>query len=395
MRERFSVSGVDAGTPLHAAAPAMLVAKAEPFFRLEDAARSGADVEAVHDMRVASRRLREAMRLFAPLYPGRAFARWYSKVRRVTRSLGPVRDADVFIETFGALSKQLEEPGRRAVAFLVGQRLGQRERQLELLDRQLENLDLRLARKEFARLSAAVEADGQARRPLSEFAYAQIAERAALVMRLQPDSLAESQIANQHALRILYKRLRYAVEVFATCYGDRFDAIHDVLTAIQDALGDLHDNHLFLDLVADPAVIAAAARAGVTEADLEPVAAALRARAREAYERFIALESQHPSESMLPQLLIPLTQRFEPAASDAAAPSEAASGTEADAEAESADTEMPEDPEALDVRLVADKDDKLPYLTGAGELVIPDDGVEIGPWDDDEPAVAGDRGPAL
>jgi CHAD domain-containing protein len=389
--ERFSVSGVDATTALLTAAPAMLVAKAEPFFRLEGAARSGADVDAVHDMRVASRRLREAMRLFAPLYPRQSFARWSGRVRRVTRALGPVRDADVFIQTFGRMAAELDEGGRRAVAFLVGQRLGQRERQLERLDRELASLDLRLAGKEFARLAASVEEDAQSRRTLAEFAYAAVAERAAVVLRLQPDALDETQVANQHALRILYKRLRYAVEVFATCYGAAFDGIHDMLTAIQDALGDLHDHRLFLDLLADPAVVAAAARGGVTEADLAEIGVVLQARAREAYERFIALATEHPAEALLPELLVPLTRRFEaplPEAPPAGALAVQGASPEAAPVENAADT-------PLDARVVEEHDDSLPYLTDTGELVIPRDDIEIEAWGGSAPDRAGDRGGGL
>lgn len=374
--ERFSVPGVDAGTPILAAAPAILIAKGEPFFRLEDAARSGADVEAVHDMRVASRRLREAMRLFAPLYAPKASAQWSARVRRVTRALGPVRDADVFIETFGKLAPKLGDGGKRAVAFLVGQRLGQREQQLLRLNHELTSLDLRQARKEFARLAASIDAGAHEKRSLADFAHAAVAERAAAVFRLQPEALDEANVASQHALRILYKQLRYAVEVFATCYGGEFDDVHDVLVAVQDALGDLHDNHLFIDLLHDPAVVATARRGGVSADDLVEVGAVLDARAREAYGRFIALESAHPAETMLPQLLLPLTRR--PVAGVPAGPAEGEVEPPVDALTEAAlpgaYADVP-----VDVTVIEEIDHSLPYLTDTGELVLPRDDVEFEP----------------
>ena len=138
MDQRFAVHGVDAHSPLKEAAPAILLAKAEPLFELEAAASGGADMDAVHDMRVASRRLRESMRLLAPLYPPAAFSAWYKRVRRVTRALGPVRDSDVFIDAFSRLNRSLDArrsacggvPGRlsdgparsRAGALAVGAR---------------------------------------------------------------------------------------------------------------------------------------------------------------------------------------------------------------------------------------------------------------------------------
>ena len=117
MDKRFEVDGVDASTPLVDAAPRVLSVKAAPLFELEAAARGGADADAVHDMRVASRRLREAMRLFQPLWDSSAFQRWYRRVRRVTRSLGPVRDSDVFLEELAQLAPKVVEKFPNSVFF--------------------------------------------------------------------------------------------------------------------------------------------------------------------------------------------------------------------------------------------------------------------------------------
>lgn len=60
--------------------------------------RAGDDVEALHDMRVASRRLRSALSVFAASYPARQFAPLEKQVAKITDALGAVRDADVLIE---------------------------------------------------------------------------------------------------------------------------------------------------------------------------------------------------------------------------------------------------------------------------------------------------------
>jgi hypothetical protein len=49
----------------------------------------------------------------------------------------------------------------------------------------------------------------------------------------------------------------------------------------------------------------------------------------------------------------------------------------------------------LDVRVVEEIDDGLPYLTDTGELVLPRDGLALEAWDDTAPARAGDRGSGL
>src|SRR5262245_448748 len=57
--------------------------------------RQAEDRECVHRMRVASRRLRSVLPLFAPSLSCQTCARWRKRLRRVTRALGAVRDTDV------------------------------------------------------------------------------------------------------------------------------------------------------------------------------------------------------------------------------------------------------------------------------------------------------------
>lgn len=309
MKSKFAIEGVGAATPLGEAAPALLLAKAQPLFALEEAARGGADADAVHDMRVASRRLREAMRLLAPLYPGGEFGRWYRRIRKVTRALGPVRDSDVFIEEFSLLAPEFGEGGRRAVAFVVGHRTGRREHELAVLNGQLAELDLERNRASLDKLAHAVAGTPDAARPFADFAHAAVAERAAAVFGAQPEALDEANMAEQHALRIDYKRLRYAVEAFAPCYEDDFEDLHPALVAFQDALGVMHDLHVFLDLVQGPELAIAASRAGVSADDLAEVRQLLGAKAHEAFKRFAALAAEHPAEDLIPGLLLPLARR--------------------------------------------------------------------------------------
>ena len=64
--------------------------------------RTSAAVDAVHDLRVATRRLREALRLFGPWLPGEETRRVRRRLRQITRGLGPVRDQDVALEFYTA-----------------------------------------------------------------------------------------------------------------------------------------------------------------------------------------------------------------------------------------------------------------------------------------------------
>ena len=308
MKRKFAVPGVGSETPLELAAPAILLSKAAPLFDLEEAAASGADMDAVHDMRVASRRLREAMRLLAPLYGKRRFRSWYRRVRCITRVLGPVRDSDVFIDAFSRLASDLGEGGRRCVAFMVGYRMGQRVRELEVLNAELAKLDLVRARAEFTEMARSVAAADETSRPLVSFAHEEVWKRADVVFAAQPAALTEENVTEQHELRIDYKRLRYAVESFAPCYEESFEELHVTLTAFQDALGDLHDTHVFLEMLSEPARVAMARVVGVSDEGIAEVVAVLQSMARAHFERFVTLAREHPSEVLGPALLEPLVE---------------------------------------------------------------------------------------
>ncbi len=72
--------------------------------KLFDPVLKGKDIDAVHDMRVASRRLRAALAVFGPCLPNEAQT-WRREIRRLTRSLGMARDLDVQIEFVRAFKK--------------------------------------------------------------------------------------------------------------------------------------------------------------------------------------------------------------------------------------------------------------------------------------------------
>src|SRR5579875_468919 len=74
--------------------------------------RAGDDIEALHDMRVASRRLRAALSVFVDVFPAKQFGPLEKQVAKVTDALGAVRDADVLIEFMQAEREKAPESGR-------------------------------------------------------------------------------------------------------------------------------------------------------------------------------------------------------------------------------------------------------------------------------------------
>jgi CHAD domain-containing protein len=79
------------------------------------------DIERVHDMRVATRRLRAALEIFEPCFPKRQYEEALKEVKAVADALGERRDADVAIAALEGFAAGLAAPDRPGVASLVQQ----------------------------------------------------------------------------------------------------------------------------------------------------------------------------------------------------------------------------------------------------------------------------------
>jgi CHAD domain-containing protein len=79
------------------------------------------DIERVHDMRVATRRLRAALEIFEPCFPDKAYGQALTEVKRLADALGERRDRDVAIATLHGFNDQMAAPDRRGIASLIEQ----------------------------------------------------------------------------------------------------------------------------------------------------------------------------------------------------------------------------------------------------------------------------------
>jgi CHAD domain-containing protein len=85
------------------------------------------DIERVHDMRVATRRLRAALEIFEPCFPDKAYGQALTEVKRLADALGERRDRDVAIAALHGFNDQMAAPDRRGIASLIEQFRGEQE----------------------------------------------------------------------------------------------------------------------------------------------------------------------------------------------------------------------------------------------------------------------------
>lgn len=77
------------------------------------------DIERVHDMRVASRRLRAAMEIFEPCFPRKRFRETLREVKALADALGERRDRDVSIAALEGFGEKLTGPDRHGIKLLA------------------------------------------------------------------------------------------------------------------------------------------------------------------------------------------------------------------------------------------------------------------------------------
>ena len=100
MSAAIEIKGVAPNENMETCARLIIVGYFREMMSHKDGAIDGTNIEFVHDMRVASRRLRAAMDNFSDCFQGDFFKQQYRQIRTITRTMGVVRDLDVLIRHF-------------------------------------------------------------------------------------------------------------------------------------------------------------------------------------------------------------------------------------------------------------------------------------------------------
>jgi CHAD domain-containing protein len=121
MAKARQVEGLDAELPYAAAAAKIVAIRAREVADHSRDVLDVADIERVHDMRVATRRLRAALEIFAPCFPAGPYSDALSEVKAIADALGERRDRDVTIVALERFAEGLASPDRPGVSSLIAQ----------------------------------------------------------------------------------------------------------------------------------------------------------------------------------------------------------------------------------------------------------------------------------
>jgi CHAD domain-containing protein len=261
-----------------AAARAVVRFQLSSLARVEAEARAG-ETEPVHQLRVATRRLRAALRLFRPQLAARFAESTHRELAWLAGLIGAVRDLDVLFEAVRTRAARLD-PELRKELGPVG--IAIHDERATALAALAAALDSARCRRVVRRLGAFTDSPARRRRedPLGRVAPRLIAPLFRAVRRAGRRLSPESPPAEFHRLRVRVKRLRYALETLRGLGGKpvrrvlaRLEELQDLLGAAQDAVVHVAWLHGYSARPASPA------------ASLLPVGALIQALARRGEKR--------------------------------------------------------------------------------------------------------------
>jgi len=209
--------------------------------------RVGQDIEELHDMRVATRRMRAALRIFKPYFHRKAIRGYNRGLSATGRALGRVRDLDVFELKARDYLATLPPDQQGVLDGLIEawhkQRAAARRKMVAFLDS-----------REYVRFLADFDrflaTPGAGSRPvpsgrLVPYQVRHVVPRYLFecytAVRSYEPHLETASIDQLHALRIAFKRLRYALEFFTPVLGQEVNWVVQEVKLMQDHLGDLND----------------------------------------------------------------------------------------------------------------------------------------------------------
>lgn len=250
MAKAEAIEELDCDARINDGALLVLSARLREMCALRERALDFTDIEGVHDMRVASRRLRSALRDFAPYLRKKAIPQRRLKV--LADTLGLVRDEDVAIEALEKLKGKASEQVAPGIEKLIDERSWRRVSARESLQGIVAEDSLAAMQEKYlARFARALRPDdvvnGKGQIRLVQVASFRQAGREIILARFaELQDLSSSlyhpfEVDRLHRMRIAAKRLRYAIELFSTCWGKPLLQTAKEIAELQSSLGELHD----------------------------------------------------------------------------------------------------------------------------------------------------------
>jgi CHAD domain-containing protein len=231
---------IAARTPVRRAMPLALWPRVRKLLDYEDLVRQG-DVDAVHDMRVATKRLREATRLFRPALGKARLARHVDSLEALNDALGGVRELDVLGMRIEALCSTGPEVRQALAPLTQGVQVRAQIAREQLHDVLAQSLP-RLRPDFRALLSRKNQRKSRAWGVrFADFGASAVRRRLVRAFAMEQAARVPEAVSEFHAMRIAVKKLRYGLELFLHVLGRPARRAYGPVGELQDLMGEVHD----------------------------------------------------------------------------------------------------------------------------------------------------------
>jgi len=257
MAKATQVDGLNFDGPASDAIGQVLLVRMAEMCALGEKAVDWNDPENVHNMRVASRRLRGAAHDFSPYLNSRPLVSSFKSIKKLARALGRVRDFDVTIERLTRTANKAPEDLEGGILEIVAGWNADLEKSRVKLIPWITLESLEELRSKFAIALTNAIKPRKDRKALSAngaepLTYRQVAKAVILERLTQFEDLSSSlyrplKVKPLHNLRIAAKHLRYALELFEGGWSSSLASIAQHVASIQSALGDVHDCDIMIE----------------------------------------------------------------------------------------------------------------------------------------------------
>jgi CHAD domain-containing protein len=249
MAKAKEIEGLDCDERAGAGIRLVLRSRFEEMYAFRDAALRFDDPEGVHDMRVASRRLRSLVKDFSPFLRQRKLRSLKQDLKSVADALGAVRDEDVALLALEKLAAAAPAEVSSGFERFVNERRMEQDLARSELEEALSSEALGELREEF---DAALEYElkvprkrkGHDGKPAASFRHAGhdiILARLRELQVLSASLYKPFKTRPLHRMRLAAKRLRYALELFDLCWSGQLKQFAKEIAQLQTSLGELHD----------------------------------------------------------------------------------------------------------------------------------------------------------
>jgi CHAD domain-containing protein len=253
MAKAKRVKGINCDSVATIGIKLVLVTRFEELYGFHEAALDWSDPEGVHSMRVASRRLRSALRDFMPYVRKRGLTAVQKRLKSVADALGEVRDQDVAIMALEKIDSSAPSEVSPALKRIIEARREVRDGARKELESILEKTQLDKLQADFiAGVDAATASrKTQSPQPITYLKMSRdvIVDRLKELEKLSSDLFNPFDVETLHEMRIAAKRLRYAIELFQGCWGRSIATYAKRVARVQTALGDLHDCDIWIESI--------------------------------------------------------------------------------------------------------------------------------------------------